>query len=122
VRGRRAGHGHDRRAIELSLVADVTGDELDDLLRSEERLVLVAFWTPRCEPCRELLPQLEGLAAEHLDICVVVAVDAEREPPAAERHGVREYPTLVFFKLGRELHRVRSGALPASTLRLLSER
>jgi thioredoxin-like negative regulator of GroEL len=121
VRGRRAGHGDDRRAPELSAVADVTAAELEDLLRGEERLVLVDFWTPRCEPCRELRPQLEALAAEHADLCVVVAVNAEREPAAPERHGVREYPTLVFFKRRRELHRVKSGALPASTLRLLSE-
>jgi thioredoxin 1 len=79
----------------------------------------VEFWTPRCEPCRELRPQLERLAAEHEDLCVVLALDADREPAAVERHRVREFPTLVFFKGGQELHRLKGGALPASTLRLL---
>ena len=102
-------------------MADVTADELEELLRREERLVLVDFWTPSCEPCRELRPQLEALAGEHGSLCAVVAVDARREPVAAERHGVREYPTLVFFKGGRELRRVKGGALPASTLSLLSQ-
>jgi thioredoxin-like negative regulator of GroEL len=120
VRRRRPGHGDDRRAPELTELADVTAGELEDLLRREERMVLVEFWTPRCEPCRELRPQLQALAAEHQDLCAVVAVDADREPVAAERHGVRGFPTIVFFKRGRELHRLRSGALPASTLRLLS--
>jgi thioredoxin-like negative regulator of GroEL len=100
-------------------VTDVSAAELEDLLRREDRLVLVDFWTPRCEPCRELRPQLEALAGEHADLCAVVAVDADREPAAAERHRVGEFPTLVFFKRGRELHRLRGGALPASTLRLL---
>ena len=121
MRRRRPGDGHDRRASQLNEVADVTADELEELLRSEERLVLVDFWTPSCEPCRELRPHLELLAAEGGDLCSVVAVDVQREPSAAERHAVREYPTLVFFKGGRELRRVRSGALPASTLRLLAE-
>ena len=83
-------------------------------------MLLVLFWTPDCEPCRELRPQLERLAGEQSDLCGVVAVDVSREPEAAARHGVREFPTLVFFKRGRELHRFKGGALPASTLRLLS--
>jgi thioredoxin len=101
-------------------VADVTAAELEDLLRHEDRLVLVEFWTPRCEPCRELRPRLEDLAEEHRDLCVVVAVEADGQPDAVLRHRVTEFPTLVFFKGGQELHRLRGGALPASTLRLLT--
>ena len=81
--------------------------------------MLVDFWTPRCEPCREIRPQLEALAVQHADLCAVVAVDADREPSAVARHGVGEFPTLVFFKRGREVHRLKGGALPASTLELL---
>jgi thioredoxin len=100
-------------------VADVGAAELEDLLRGEGRLVLVDFWTARCEPCRELRSQLERLAAAHPDLCAVVAVDADREPEAVARHRVREFPTLVCFRRGMELHRFRGGALPASTLDLL---
>ncbi|HXM56231.1 MAG TPA: thioredoxin family protein [Candidatus Dormibacteraeota bacterium] len=121
MRRRRSGHGDDRRALELSALTDVTAVELDALLGREQRLVLVDFWTPRCEPCRELRPQLEALAAHHADVCVI-AVDADAEPAAATRHRVGQFPTLVFFKRGRELHRLKGGALPASTLRLLDER
>lgn len=102
-----------------SAVLDVTAAELDDLLRGEERLVLVDFWNAGCEPCRELRPQLEELAVRHPDVCVVAAVEAGAEREAVERHGVRELPTLVFFKRGREVHRFKGGALPASTLGLL---
>ena len=91
------------------------------MLRHEDRLVLVEFWTPGCEPCRELRPRIAALAREHPHTCAVVAVDATRQPAAVQRHRVAEYPTLVFFKLGREVHRLRGGALPASTLRLLSD-
>jgi thioredoxin-like negative regulator of GroEL len=124
VRRRRPGDGHDRGAAQLTQgppagVVDVGAAELEDLLRREDRLVLVDFWTARCQPCRELRPQLERLAAAHPDLCAVVAVDADREPEAVARHRVGEFPTLVFFRQGRELHRFRGGALPASTLDLL---
>jgi thioredoxin 1 len=122
VCGRRPGDGDDRRAPELSDLLDLSAADLEDLLRREDRLLLVDFWTAGCEPCRELRSQLQALAEEHRDLCAVVAVDADHEPAAVERHRVREFPTLVFFKRGRELHRLKGGALPASTLRLLSQR
>jgi thioredoxin-like negative regulator of GroEL len=98
----------------------VTAAELEDLLRREERLVLVEFWTRGCEPCRELRPRLRELAERQGD-CLVVAVEADDQPDAVERHAARVFPTLVFFKRGRELHRLKGGALPESILRRLEE-
>ena len=121
MRRRRSGDGDDRRAPELTAFADVTAAELEDLLRREDRLVLVAFLTQGCEPCRELRPRLRELAEGHGDEFVVVAVEADDEPDAAARHGVRVFPTLVFYKRGQELHRLKGGALPESTLRRLEE-
>jgi hypothetical protein len=48
-------------------------------------------------------------------------VNAEEEPEAVRRHSVEFFPTLAFFKGGRELGRVRGGALPPSTLELLAQ-
>jgi thioredoxin 1 len=79
-------------------------------------VVLVLFWTPGCEPCRELRSQLASLQT---DAAAVLAVNADQEPEAVRRHGVGHYPTLVFYKQGRELRRIRGGALPASTVDLL---
>jgi len=121
VRRRRSGDGDDRRAPELTAFADVTAAELEDLLRREERLVLVGFLTRGCEPCRELRPRLRELAERHGDRCVVVAVEADDHPDAAAGHAIRVFPTLVFFKGGQELHRLKGGALPASTLELLEK-
>jgi thioredoxin 1 len=94
--------------------------ELEDLLRHEERLVLVEFWTRGCEPCRELRRRLGDLAERRGDVRVA-AVAADDEPEAVARRGVSVFPTLVFFKRGRELHRLKGGALPESTLGLLGE-
>ena len=120
MRRRRPGDGDDRRAPQLSALTDVGAAELEDLLRREARLVLVEFWTPGCEPCRELRPRLRELAERHSDVCVV-AVDADGYPDAVQRHAVRVFPTLLFFKRGHELHRLRGGALPESTVELLEE-
>jgi thioredoxin 1 len=120
VRRRRPGDGDDRRAPQLSALADVSAAELEDLLRREDRLVLVEFWTRGCEPCRELRPRLRELAERHADIRVV-AVDAGAHPEAAQRLAVHLFPTILFFKRGHELHRLKGGALPESTLELLAD-
>lgn len=97
-------------------LVELRGDDLAAFLQDEERLVLLAFLERGCEPCRELRPQLARLAAEQPGTCAVVTVDAARSPEDVERHGVRSFPTLLFLKRGVELHRLRGGALPPSTL------
>jgi thiol-disulfide isomerase/thioredoxin len=99
---------------------ELRGDALDAFLRDEGRLVLLAFLDAGCEPCRELRPQLLRLAAARPESCAVVTVDPARAPADVERFGVRAFPTLVFLKRGVELHRLRGGALPPSTLALLA--
>ena len=98
---------------------ELHGDDLAAFLRDEERLVLLAFLDQGCEPCRELRPRLARLAAEQPGTCAVVTVDAARSREDVERHRVESFPTLLFFKRGVELYRLRGGALPPSTLALL---
>jgi thioredoxin-like negative regulator of GroEL len=93
---------------------EVSEHELDQALRVEERLVFVFFWHERCEPCREL--RREDLGEE---VCLALSLDAGQHAAAAARHRVLEFPTVVFFKRGAELHRFQGGALPPSTLALL---
>lgn len=98
----------------------VGGTELDGVLAAEERLVLLAFLTEGCEPCREIRSQLDALAEAHGEACAVLAVDADRDRDTVARYAVTSFPTLLFLKRGVELRRVRGGALPPSTLALLS--
>ena len=73
--------------------------------------MLVAFWTPGCEPCRELRGQLSGLETE---VATILAVNADQEREVVEEHGVDVFPTLAFFKGGQELRfRVHEQALSA---------
>jgi len=90
---------------------DVSAEEPDRALGEEDRLVLVSFWHQGCEPCRELRRELERLED---GVCLVLAVDADRHPEASARTRVSEFPTVVFFKHGVEVHRFRGGALPPS--------
>ena len=84
------------------------------MIEDEPRLLLVYFWQPACEPCRELRPQLEEVLESQPDMCRGVSLDVDAEPQAAIAHGIRRTPTVAFFKGGREVHRFHGGALPPS--------
>jgi len=75
--------------------------EADVVRKSMESLVLVDFWAPWCEPCRQLTPLLEKLAAEYAGKLQVVKVniDAEQELTAAFR--VQSIPYVVAIQNGQ---------------------
>ena len=113
----RAGDGHDRGASQLTEA--VRSAQISALIEEEPRLLLVYFWQPGCEPCRELLPQLEEVLAANTELCRAVSVDVDSEPAACSAYMIRRTPTVAFFKTGREVHRFHGGALPASVRRMV---
>lgn len=64
-------------------------------------VVLVDFWAPRCGPCRMQGPILEAVAAEVGDLAVIVKVNIDENPVAADAFDFRSIPTLVLLKDGK---------------------
>lgn len=83
-----------------------------DKALSANGLMMVDFWATWCGPCQRLTPVMEQLAEEYEDQAVVIGkVDVDEEPGLAQRFGVMNIPTVIFFKDGRELER-KVGAMP----------
>jgi len=72
---------------------------------TNEGVVLVDFWAPRCGPCRAQGPIIERVADAMLGKAVVGKCNVDEEPKSAERFGVRKIPTLVILKDTREVER-----------------
>lgn len=77
--------------------------------------VLVDFWAVWCPPCRLIAPILEDLATRYQGRLRVVKVNVDDCPHLVGRWGVQANPSLLFFKQGREVHRL-VGAWPKAKI------
>lgn len=63
--------------------------------------VLVDFWATWCGPCKMISPIIDTVAVEMAGQAKVGKVDVDASPDLASRYGVRNIPTLLFFKDGK---------------------
>jgi thioredoxin 1 len=67
---------------------------------------LVDFWASWCMPCKMMVPVLNELAEEVGDNMAVCKINIEEYQSIAQKHSVRNIPTLLIFKNGKEVDRV----------------
>jgi thioredoxin 1 len=82
--------------------------------------VLLIFGRRGCQPCDQLLPALDTLAAAYAGRALVARVDASENPDLVRRFGVTHLPGLVFVQRGQVVAQA-SGAAPEAALRAWME-
>lgn len=93
----------------------------DVLAESAHQPVLVDFWAPWCEPCKQLGPVLEKVVKSAGGKIKLVKMNIEEHPQIAERLGVRSIPAVIAFQRSQPVDGFM-GALPESQLRGFIER
>ena len=93
----------------------VTDDSFEIDVIKADLPVLVDFWAEWCEPCKQITPALEELAAEMSEKVTVAKVNIDENPATPTKYGVRGIPTLMLFKDG-QVAATKIGALAKGKL------
>lgn len=83
---------------------------------SHKSPVLVDFWATWCEPCKNLMPNLEKLADEYKGQFLLAKVEIDQEQNLTAQFAVRSVPTVKMVVNG-EIVDEFTGALPEAQIR-----
>lgn len=93
----------------------------DVLTESAHQPVLVDFWAPWCEPCKQLTPIIEKVVKAGGGKIKLVKMNIDEHPQIAGRLGVRSIPAVIAFQKSQPVDGFM-GAMPESQVRGFVER
>jgi thioredoxin 1 len=76
---------------------------------------MVDFWAAWCGPCKMVGPVVEELAREYEGKIKFAKMDVDQNRETPAKFGLRNIPTLIFFK-GGEVANTIIGAQPKSSI------
>lgn len=103
------------------MIMNLTSGQLDALLESCEKPVLIDFSAAWCGPCRMFAPVFDGAEQTYSDRVQFAKVDVDAAPEMAQRFGVQSIPTLIAIKGGEVVHQ-SAGYLNATQLSAVIDR
>ena len=88
---------------ESPFVTALTDETFSDFVdESDQQPVIVEFYAPWCGHCKALAPTYARLAEEYKDKAKFAKIDATAFKTLAQAHGVKGYPTILWFKGGED--------------------
>jgi len=97
------------------MALNVTDATFEEVVLNSKVPVIVDFWAVWCGPCRMVGPIVEEIGKEYEGKAVVVKVDVDNNPGTASQFGIRNIPTILYFKDGKIVDK-QDGAEPKQVL------
>ena len=93
------------------MALEVDDTNFDEVVLNSDKPVVVDFWAEWCGPCRVIAPFIEEIADEFEGKALVVKCDVDDSPGVSVKFGIRNIPTVMFFKDGKVADK-QVGAVP----------
>lgn len=76
----------------------ITSENFESEVVNSGKTFLLDFWAPWCGPCRMLGPTIDELADTVGDSALICKLNVDESPDIAQKYGVNQIPTIIFFK------------------------
>ena len=104
------------------MALEFTDENIKEIINSGKPVV-IDFWAEWCGPCRMVGPLVEELAKEYDGKVVIGKMDVDENVDTPNKYGIRNIPTLLFFKGGqlvdKQVGAVQKAALVAKVEAIL---
>jgi len=82
---------------------ELTKENFDAEVLEHDGVVFVDFWSPKCEPCLALLPDVEAFAEKNAGRAKFCKLDTAGNKRLAISQKVMGIPALLFYKGGEKV-------------------
>ncbi len=91
----------------------VSDSDFQEVVLNSDIPVILDLWAEWCGPCRMIGPIIEEMSGEYEGKAKMVKMDIDSNPATPVKFGIRNIPTVLFFK-GGEVVDKQVGAVPKS--------
>ena len=100
---------------------EIKGPEFDEKVIKSDKLVLIDLWADWCHPCKLIEPFVFEAAQRHPEKVKVYRLNVDDFPEIPSRYKVISIPTILFFKNGKEVHRIVGSASKKEYIKWVDE-
>ena len=93
------------------MALEINDQNFDEIVLKSDKTVIVDFWAEWCGPCKMISPIVQEIGEDYKDQVIVGKLNVDENPNTTMRFGIRNIPTILFFKNG-EIADKQVGAVP----------